>query len=201
MRILASFWSRRSSERLVGGAVAYVEVRNDLDPVNELPATAGVRRVPREEVAQGRGGRAAFRLRHDATWHDEIARVRHSQRRRCPAEAASRGTSCKCTLGSADGAIRAWRSTKVKSQWSAKSDKGPFRQTATILTNDPLQPCSNCRSTAKSVGQRCRADGIFRQARGRREPAAEVYVMAMLQDDLTVNDPRAVRCRTRDNST
>ncbi len=38
---------------------------------------------------------------------------------------------------SADAAIPPGGSTTVKLEWTAKSDNGPFRQSATILTNDP----------------------------------------------------------------
>ena len=50
-------------------------------------------------------------------------------------------TSCKCTLGDVeDRGIAPGESTAVRLEWTAKTGNGPFRQTATVLTNDPRQP-------------------------------------------------------------
>ncbi len=58
-------------------------------------------------------------------------------------------TSCTCTVsdfsgaGSGDGSSRTVRpggSTTVRIEWKGKGGGGPFRQRATILTNDPLRP-------------------------------------------------------------
>jgi hypothetical protein len=50
-------------------------------------------------------------------------------------------TSCKCTLGEVSNRpLEPGESTPVKLEWTAKTVEGPFRQVATILTNDPRQP-------------------------------------------------------------
>jgi len=58
-------------------------------------------------------------------------------------------TSCTCTVsdfsgaGSGDGSSRTvppGGSTTVRIEWKGKGGGGPFRQRATILTNDPLRP-------------------------------------------------------------
>jgi hypothetical protein len=59
-------------------------------------------------------------------------------------------TSCTCTIsdfersagGDPDGAMHVppGGSTKVKVQWKGKGSGGPFRQQATIFTNDPRRP-------------------------------------------------------------
>jgi hypothetical protein len=59
-------------------------------------------------------------------------------------------TSCTCTIsdfersagGDPDGAkvVPPGGTTKVKVQWKGKGDGGPFRQQATIFTNDPRRP-------------------------------------------------------------
>lgn len=49
-------------------------------------------------------------------------------------------TSCKCTVGEVEnGEIPPGESTPVKLEWVARVMAGPFRQTANLLTNDPLE--------------------------------------------------------------
>jgi hypothetical protein len=49
-------------------------------------------------------------------------------------------TSCGCTLSEVDqNEIPPGQSAKVTVQWKAKKDPGVYRETATILTNDPAQ--------------------------------------------------------------
>lgn len=50
-------------------------------------------------------------------------------------------TSCGCTVSEIkDGGIAPGESGKVTVTWRADKGEGPFRQTATIETNDPLRP-------------------------------------------------------------
>lgn len=50
-------------------------------------------------------------------------------------------TSCKCTVGDvAKYAIPVGGSSTVTLEWIAKTAPGPFRQVATLLTNDPAKP-------------------------------------------------------------
>jgi hypothetical protein len=58
-----------------------------------------------------------------------------------PLELTKGGTSCSCTLSElTQRVIAPGRSANVSVQWKSKGDWGPFRQTATILTNDPGNP-------------------------------------------------------------
>ena len=99
---------------------------------------------------------------------------------------------------------RTGETTHVKVHWTAKSDNGPFRQTANILTNDPLQSTVELTIDGKimSASGVEPADLLFDKIPVGESKSAQVYVMAMLQDDLTVTDPllsdpatrRWVRC-------
>jgi hypothetical protein len=98
------------------------------------------------------------------------------------------------------GAIAPGDSTNVKLEWSAKSDQGPFRQTATIHTNDPRQPDIELQIDGEIV----EASGLqptefnFDKLTVGESKTAEVYVMAMLQDDLTVSSAELTNEGTRD---
>jgi Protein of unknown function (DUF1573) len=101
-------------------------------------------------------------------------------------------TSCKCTVGAvSDEAIPPGGSVKVKLEWSALVSPGPFRQTATILTNDPL----HSRFELTVEGEVTEATGIyppdfvFDKIASGDIKSADVDIMAMAQDDLKVSDP------------
>ena len=50
-------------------------------------------------------------------------------------------TSCKCTLGNVSrGPLAPGDTTPVRLEWVAKTIPGKFRQTASVLTNDPRRP-------------------------------------------------------------
>jgi len=109
-----------------------------------------------------------------------------------PLKLRSGGTTCKCTLSRVpEMPVPPSGSTMVKLEWSAKSDSGPFRQTATILSNDPAQ--SQIELTVD--GQILAISGVeppefvFDKLGVDGTKSASVYVMAMLQDDLAVKDP------------
>ena len=66
-----------------------------------------------------------------------------------PLELTKGATSCTCTVsdfeesegGSKDAkVVPPGESTKLKVQWRGKGDGGPFRQQASVLTNDPSRP-------------------------------------------------------------
>ena len=88
----------------------------------------------------------------------------------------------------------------VKVQWTAKSDNGPFRQTANVLTNDPLHPTLELLVDGRIMS----ASGVepselaFDKIPVGESRTAQVYVMAMLQDDLQVTDPQLSDAATRD---
>jgi hypothetical protein len=110
-------------------------------------------------------------------------------------------TSCKCTLSKVkSGAIAPGETTHVRLEWSAKADHGPFRQTATIITNDPRQP----EVTLTIDGEVVAATGVqppdlgFDKIAVGETKSAEVYVMAMIQDELTVSSAELSDAETRE---
>jgi len=109
-------------------------------------------------------------------------------------------TSCKCTIGDVtQEPIPPGGSVKVKLEWSALVNPGPFRQTATILTNDPLQS----RLELLVEGEVTEATGIFPpdlmfdKITAGDTKFADVYVMAFAQDDLEVSKPELSNTETR----
>ncbi len=66
-----------------------------------------------------------------------------------PLELTKGATSCTCTVSDFDETeggstgpkvVPPGESTKLKVQWRGKGDGGPFRQQASVLTNDPARP-------------------------------------------------------------
>jgi hypothetical protein len=180
---------------LAGAALAYIEVRSDPDALDKLVA-AGKAGVTNDD------GKSAPRIKVDQPHFDFGTMQRGTTKSHefvirnvgtAPLVLRSGGTTCKCTLSEvANESIPAGGETKVKLEWSAKTDSGPFRQTATILTNDPLQ--SQLELTVD--GQILATSGveppdfIFDKISVGETKSAQVYVMAMLQDHLTVKDPQ-----------
>lgn len=110
-------------------------------------------------------------------------------------------TSCKCTLGTvADEPIMPGESVNVQLEWSAKQDSGPFRQSAMVLTNDPTQSQVQLMVTgtitdAKDISP---PDFVFGKISAGESKTAEVFVMAMLQDELEVSSAELSDATTRD---
>jgi hypothetical protein len=110
-------------------------------------------------------------------------------------------TSCKCTIGAvSDAPIPPGESVKVMLEWSALVNPGPFRQTATILTNDPL----HSRVELLVEGEVTEATGIFPadlmfdKITAGDTRSAEVFVMAFAQEELKVGEPTLSNTETRD---
>lgn len=187
---------------IVGAAVAYVEVQSDPDVASLIDEKAGSPPVsasenaPRVEVVEphfnfgqmerGREKSHEFTIRNVGTG---ALRLRVG------------ATSCKCTLSEVKaGAIPPGESTKVKLEWQAKSDRGPFRQTATIHTNDPRQPDVELTIEGEIVD----ASGVeppdfmLDKVTAGETKSAEVYVMSMLQDEVIVNSAELGTEETRD---
>jgi hypothetical protein len=102
-------------------------------------------------------------------------------------------TTCKCTLGEVSGeAVPPGGTTHVLLEWKALSEYGAFRQSATLITNDPL----NSQLELTIEGQVTEATNlspqefVFDKVSVGETKSAEVIVMAMLEDDLTVSDPK-----------
>jgi hypothetical protein len=188
---------------LAGATLAYVEVRIDDDAIARLP---GDKNDPDVLKANEVGPRVAvdepnfqFGAMQRGTHKSHEFTIRNVGQ--SPLKLRVGGTSCKCTLGEvSEKPLPPGESTKVKLEWSAKSDSGPFRQTATILTNDPQQ--SQLELTVD--GQIMATSGVeppdvvFDKLNIDETKAAQVYVMAMLQDDLTVSDAVLSDAATRD---
>ena len=202
MRILGIILAAAIVGTLVGGAVAYVEVRSDVDPVNELPgelqvaARASNEALPKAEVVEPHFN---FGTMQRGTTKSHEFEIRNAGV--APLKLRAGATTCKCTLSEvSEDAIAPGATTRVKVQWTAKSDNGPFRQTASIFTNDPLRP-----SLELSVdGEILSASGVeppdlgFGKVAVGDSATAQVYVMSMLQDDLTVSAPELSDAATRD---
>jgi len=188
---------------VVGGALGYVEVRSDRDAISLLPGESAnpaldgaVADAPRVQVDQPQFD---FGNMQRGTTRSHEFTIRNVGK--APLKLRVGATSCKCTLGEVTNkAIPPGESTHVKLEWSAKSDSGPFRQTATIFTNDPLQ--SQVELTID--GQILATSGVeppelmFDKLSIDESKTAQVHVMAMLQDELSVTDPQFTDPATRE---
>jgi len=193
MRILTTILIAAVVGISVGGAVAYVQVR--IDPEASTPPP-GVSDTPQLAESATQGPRVQVdephfnfgRMQRGTTKSHEFV-IRNVGT--APLRLEVGQTSCKCTLGDVTGKpVPPGESTHVRLEWSAKSDQGPFRQTATVLTNDPL----NSRIELTIEGEILAANSVmppdlmFDKLPVGESKSAEVYVMAMLQDELTVSE-------------
>lgn len=194
MRILTIMLIAAVVGTAVGGTLAYVEVRDDrdtleslaLDPAADRALTLEPRgRAPRIEVVEPHYNFGKMERGHEKSHEFLIRNIGDA-----PLKIRVGQTSCKCTLSEINNdAIAPGESTHVKLAWSAKSDRGPFRQTATIHTNDPRQPDVELQIDGEIVD----ASGIeppdfsFDKLAVGESKSAQVHVMAMLQDELTIN--------------
>jgi hypothetical protein len=187
---------------LVGGAIAYVEVLTEGDatrslvsnPLAHAPAPSGD--APRVQVDEPHHHFGTMERGRTKSHRFEVKNVGNA-----PLRLQVGQTSCKCTLGEVTGdAIPPGGSTHVDLEWSAKSDSGPFRQTATIHTNDPLQ--SQLELTIE--GEVVEAAGVyptdfvFDKVAAGESKSAEVYVMALLQDEIEVSEAELSDPASRD---
>lgn len=192
MRILVAIVIASILGVVGGAAVAYVEVKSDPDALDKYSGlidpgavTDADKKAPHIQVDEPHFNFGSMQ-RGTTKSHEFIIRNTGNS----PLKVRSGGTTCKCTLSEvAEESIPPGGSTTVKLEWTAKSDSGPFRQTATILTNEPSQ-------LELSVdGQILPISGIeppefnFDKLSVDEIKSVQVYVMAMLQDDLTVKDP------------
>jgi len=203
MRILTLILMGVVAGTLVGGAVAYVEVRADRDAIAGVNGGKGAikplapdAKVPKIEVDQVNFNFGSMQ-RGTTKSHEFIIRNVGN----APLKLEKGPSSCKCVLGEvAAGAIPPGELSHVKLEWSAKSDRGPFRQTATIMTNDPF----HSQVELSIEGEILDASGVappdlmFDKIPYGESRTAEVYVMAMLQDELDVTDVQLSDVTTRD---
>lgn len=187
---------------LVGGAVAYVQVSGDLDPVTAFPGETQVtleakqEKLPKVKVDEPIFKFGAMQRGTSLTHEFVIRNVGEA-----PLKLRAGSTSCKCTLSEvSETPIPPGESTKVKVQWSAKADNGPFRQTASVLTNDPLQSSVDLgvEGSIMSASGVEPPDVSFDKIAVGESKSAQVFVMAMLQDNLSVTDPQFSDASLRD---
>ncbi len=192
MRIISTIVLAALLGILAGGALAYVEVRSDPDALDGLAAkpvttTKIDEKTPRIAVDEPHYDFGSMQ-RGTSKSHEFVIRNTGD----APLTIRNGGTTCKCTLSKvADESIAPGKSTTVKLEWSAKADSGPFRQTATILTNDPTQSKIELLVDGNILALSGvePADFLFDKLSVGEVKTAQVYVMAMLQDELTVSDP------------
>jgi hypothetical protein len=194
MRIISTIVVAALLGVLAGAAVAYVEVRSDPDAIDKL--SEGLTAGPKD------GDKDSPRMAVDEPHYDFGSMQRGTMKShefvirnlgKAPLILRNGGTTCKCTLSKVPEApIPPGGSTAVKLEWSAKSDSGPFRQTATILSNDPTQSQIELQVDGQilAVSGIDPPDFIFDKLAVDEIKSAQVYVMAMLQDELTVTDPQ-----------
>ena len=202
MRIISIILFAVIAGGAVGAAVGYVQVHNDLPPVVDLPGTTTITPASKsEKLAHAVAEEAHYDFgtmqRGTSKSHDFVIKNTGE----APLKLRAGTTSCKCTLSEVSEApIAPGESTHVKVQWAAKADNGPFRQTANIMTNDPLQSTLELLVEGKIMS----ASGVeppdlmFDKIPVGESKTAETYVMAMLQDDLSVTDPVLSDPTTRD---
>jgi Protein of unknown function (DUF1573) len=183
---------------LVGGAIAYVEVTRSAAVVPLLPRTAGklstgqsapaVEKVPRVQIDEPHFQFGSMQRGTSKSHRFEVKNIGGA-----PLTLTVGQTSCKCTLGEVDGKpIPPGASTHVLLEWKALTDNGPFRQTATLLTNDPRQ--SQVELTIEGqiteVTNVSPPDFMFDKITSGESKSADVFVMAMLEDDLQVSEAK-----------
>ena len=188
---------------LAGGTMAYVGVVVEPEPIPfqleakqsrpRLPADA---KVPRIEVDDADFEFGSMQAGTKKSHQFVIKNVGNA-----PLTIRVGHTSCTCTVGDVTNKpIPPGGTGEVRLEWTAKGGSGPFHQTASLITNDPLQS-----QLELSVhGEVTEAQGVeppdfaFDKLPVGESKTAVVYVMAMLQDELTVSEPQLTDPLTRD---
>jgi hypothetical protein len=202
MRILSIMLIAGVVGGAVGAALAYVEVRSDsasmaaLSDETPTPPPEPKGKAPRIVVDQPHFNFGTMERGREKS-HEFVVHNKGD----APLRLRVGQTSCKCTLSEVDTeAIEPGASTTVKLEWSAKVEGGPFRQTAMIHTNDPRQPEVELQIDGEIVQSSNvePPDFGFDKIEVGQTKTAQVYVMAMLQDDLIVNSAELTEEENRD---
>jgi hypothetical protein len=201
MRILTVMVVALVVGTVVGGAIAYVDVLTDgqatrplADKVQSLPSPTGD--APRIQIDEPHYHFGTMERGRTRSHRFEVKNVGNA-----PLKLQVGQTSCKCTLGEVTGdAIPPGGTTHVELEWSAKVDNGPFRQTATILTNDPLQSTVELSIEGEVVeATAVQPSGfVFDKVAAGETKSAEVYVMALVQDEIEVGKTELADQATRE---
>ena len=207
MRILTTILIAAVVGVSVGGAAAYIQVRVDPDAATLPP---GLSDNGQAEASDADAGADGPRVQVDEPHFNFGTMQRGTTKTHefviqnvgtAPLRLEVGQTSCKCTLGDVTGKpVPPGESTHVRLEWSAKSDRGPFRQSAAILTNDPR----NSQVELTIEGEVMETSGVmppelmFDKVSAGESESAEVYVMAMLQDELQVTEAELSDPATRD---
>jgi hypothetical protein len=188
---------------LVGAAVAYVQVATDPLAIHvpgekatdtfALPTDASVPRVAAVEPDFNFGTMQQGRRKSHTFVFKNVGAAPLTLRVGQP--------TCKCTVGSVTkGPIPPGGTGTVTLEWTAITGNGPFRQSAPVYTNDPQNSTIQLTihgevTDAKGIEPREFAFGTIPAGESK---TAEVFVMAMLQDNLVVSDPQLSDPTTRD---
>ncbi len=116
-----------------------------------------------------------------------------------PLKLVAGDTTCKCTLSElAEDEIPRGGSGTVMLEWTAKVEGIDFRQTATILTNDPVSPRVQLTVSGRIVdAMRIEPRGfVYSSILVGSEKTAEVRLLSFIQDDLQILDHRFLRADT-----
>lgn len=184
---------------LVGTSMAYIDLSETSSNITALPELGDSAPTPREAAA---GAGSGPRVQVDEPRHDFGSMQRGTSKSHgfvvknvgnAPLTLRVGQTTCKCTLGEVThDAVPPGGSTTVMLEWKALADNGPFRQSATLITNDPLAS-----SIELSIeGQVTEATNVspseflFDKISVGETKSAEVILMAMLQDELTVSEAK-----------
>jgi hypothetical protein len=195
MRVLSTIFVGAIVGILAGAALAYIEVRSDPDAADKFAGLVGTapgsekdEKTPRVQVNETKYNFGTMQ-RGTSKSHDfEFRNVGTA-----PLVLREGSRTCKCTsFDVPTKPIAPGGKATVKLEWSAKSDNGPFSQSASVLTTDPRQ--SEVALTIE--GQILALSNVeprefaFEKLAVDEVKTVHVYVMAMLQDELTISDPQ-----------
>lgn len=200
MRILTILITAAVVGTVAGGTWAYIEVLADRD----LPAVSPAETAsPKGPVAEEKTPRAVV----DETTY-QFGTMQRGTKKSHNFLIKNLGTaplslrvetSCKCTVAQVTNNIAPGESGNLLLEWTS-SDNGPFRQSATIFTNDPL----NSRIELTIEGTVTAATGIeppdflFDKITFGEAKSAEVFIMSMLHDEVVISDAQISDPDSRD---
>lgn len=199
MRILGIILAAIVVGATIGAAVAYVEVRPGATAPRPVSSSRKLE-PPRADEPRAQVDEPVYKFgamqRGTTKSHEFVVRNVGL----APLTLRVLSTTCKCTIGNVSKEpIKSNDSVNVKLEWSALINPGPFRQVATIETNDPVNP----RLELSVEGEVTEATGIyppdvvFDKVTAGEVKSADVYIMAFTQDNLRVSEPEFSNTETR----